>query len=299
MKKITLLLVVLFNNAFSQSVSNVSVLSVTPTTAVIGYYANITGATNPMVAQGYYYIVSTNTIVSTGTNYYIPPNHNAATQLSFPVNSLSPSTDYRYVVQIADTVTGFTNQTRPEVIFTTLANPVAPTISSVSSASVTDSGATINYTVNPNGAATTPIIRYGLSASALTSTQNCAVVSAGYTNVAQTQVLSGLAPSTTYHYRVEASNSVGSTPTGGPVSTFTTLATPALIYHWEFNNNLNATVGSVAFSAVNVGGTPPTYANSNTALVGASRQWFANLPLIPVGRMPRTIVMKVIIPTGG
>jgi len=102
----------------------------------------------------------------------------------------------------------------------TLAQPVdttAPTISSVSSSSVTTSGATITWTTNESS---TSQVEYGTSASygSSTTTDTTQVTSHSVS-------LSGLSASTTYHYRVKSQDAAGNLATSGDY-TFTT-STPA------------------------------------------------------------------------
>jgi hypothetical protein len=70
--------------------------------------------------------------------------------------------------------------------------------------------ATANGTVNPNGAATTYKIEYGKTALYGSSTT---VTSAGNgtSAVAVSAIMPGLEPMTTYHYRISATNSFGTT----------------------------------------------------------------------------------------
>ena len=84
-------------------------------------------------------------------------------------------------------------------------------------------GGTVHATVNPNGATTTYHIDYGTSAS-YGSTSPTATLAPAASAQSVAVALSGLAASTTYHYRVVASNSGGSTD--GPDETFTTAAVP-------------------------------------------------------------------------
>lgn len=88
---------------------------------------------------------------------------------------------------------------------------VAPTATTDAANSLTSSGATMNGTVNANNAATSVTFEYGLttaygsSVTALESPVN------GTSAVAVSYVLGGLAANTTYHYRVVATNSGGTT----------------------------------------------------------------------------------------
>jgi hypothetical protein len=102
--------------------------------------------------------------------------------------------------------------------------PSAPSGSTSVSSNVTDSSATLYGYVNPNGVETSYAFRYGTSTAygkqtALTSVGN------GTTSVKVTQAISSLAAKTTYHYRIIATSSAGTTE-GGDQS-FTTPAAPA------------------------------------------------------------------------
>ena len=97
-------------------------------------------------------------------------------------------------------------------------NPAATTLAPTS---VTCTGATLNGSVNPNGLATTYHFEYGTTVSYGTNTAN---VSAGNGSavVNVNAPVSGLASGTTYHYRIVAVNSDGTSP--GLDMTFTPCA---------------------------------------------------------------------------
>jgi ligand-binding sensor domain-containing protein len=88
--------------------------------------------------------------------------------------------------------------------------------------SVTSTSATLNGTVNPNGLSSTVRFDYGTTTSYGTSVTASQGPVTGSSNVSVTANLSGLTPNTLYHYRVEATNSAGTTY--GADSTFTTLS---------------------------------------------------------------------------
>jgi hypothetical protein len=95
----------------------------------------------------------------------------------------------------------------------------APAVTLQSPSGITASGATLNASVNPNGAATTCYFRYGLTAgygsfsttNGLTAGTNAEPVSASIT---------GLLPGTVYHYAAVADNSAGNSTSSD--ATFTT-----------------------------------------------------------------------------
>lgn len=105
----------------------------------------------------------------------------------------------------------------------TLAAGGDPTAGTGSATSVTATGAVIGGTVTPNGSATTYQVQYGTSGAYGSAT---APGSAGSGTTATTisVPIGGLAPNTTYHYRVVATNPSG---TGdGTDATFTTSKAP-------------------------------------------------------------------------
>jgi hypothetical protein len=95
-----------------------------------------------------------------------------------------------------------------------------------SGSGITSSGATLNGTVNPEGGPVSGCrLEWGTSASYGNITPCGALPGSGSSDAAVSAALSGLAPSTTYHFRVEATNGVGTT--FGNDQTFTTEAASA------------------------------------------------------------------------
>jgi hypothetical protein len=103
----------------------------------------------------------------------------------------------------------------------------APAVTTSAATGVGITGATLNGTVNPNGAATTYQFDYGLTTS-YGSTAPVSPASAGSGSAAApfSQAIGGLAPNTTYHFRLRATNSGGTTISTPADRTFTTA--PAL-----------------------------------------------------------------------
>src|ERR1700686_1264164 len=86
---------------------------------------------------------------------------------------------------------------------------------------VTSSGATLRAQINPSLADTTYHFEYGLAAGSYSTSLPGGDVGSGFSDVSvQAPRLRGLQPGTAYHYRVVASNSLGSTV--GPDEVFTT-----------------------------------------------------------------------------
>jgi hypothetical protein len=111
----------------------------------------------------------------------------------------------------------------------TVAAPASvPTASTGSVVSVMPTTAMVRGTVDPDGSATTWTFQYALSTSA-TYTSSTAVTSAGAgtTDVPVTASLTGLAPATSYHYRIVAVNKLGTTD--GVAGLVNTSAAPAVV----------------------------------------------------------------------
>jgi hypothetical protein len=173
-------------------------------------------------------------------------------------NQLTPGTTYYYRV-VATNNTGTTDGTPVVQSFTTLDLPVPVT---GAASNVTGSEVTFAGTVDPAGAETTYYIAYiseagyqaalaaggagagGNPYSAGASTIN-ATTPVGYETLpAAVLTASALAPETTYHYALVASNSVGSVT--GPDRTFTTAAAiPPLV---ETGAAVNVTSGAATLT---------------------------------------------------
>jgi hypothetical protein len=96
-----------------------------------------------------------------------------------------------------------------------------PATTTEAATAVKDTHATLNATVNPRGLATSYYFEYGKTTSYGTKVPTSpASAGSGTTNVAVSQIPTELSESTTYHYRVVASNSEGRTY--GADKTFTT-----------------------------------------------------------------------------
>ena len=137
--------------------------------------------------------------------------------LSTGVTGLTPGTTYHYRA-VAINFNGVTEG--PDQTFST---PAAPKISGTASEAVTDRSARLIGSVQPGFIPTTYRFEYGLSRAYGFST---AVGNLGADNLAQpvSTEIAGLLPETTYHFRLVASNGIGSST--GPDLAFTTAAPP-------------------------------------------------------------------------
>ncbi|MBV9604975.1 MAG: fibronectin type III domain-containing protein [Solirubrobacterales bacterium] len=101
----------------------------------------------------------------------------------------------------------------------------APAVTTGSPSGVGQSSATLSGTVNPNGQSTTYYFEYGPTTSYGTQTSPAGVGS-GSTPVGVHQAVFGLSPNTTYHYRLVAQSSAGTTD-GADQTLTTPTSTPS------------------------------------------------------------------------
>src|SRR5262249_9135064 len=130
----------------------------------------------------------------------------------------APGTTYHYRGRLTN-CSG--SSVGPDHTFTT---PSLPVIASTSASAVGQTSATLGALINPSLSLTTYRFEYGTSTAYGASTPEAAAGSGGAA-LAVSSVVTGLAPGTTYHYRVVADNGVGGAI--GNDQTFTTgAATP-------------------------------------------------------------------------
>ena len=97
--------------------------------------------------------------------------------------------------------------------------PAKPTVATTPVQNLTQTSVTLTGTVNPKGSPTSFQFQYGTTKN-YGSTSGLVGTGSGTTNVPVTANISGLTPNTTYHYRLAATNAVGTSMTGD--KTFTT-----------------------------------------------------------------------------
>ncbi|MGC4122584.1 MAG: MYXO-CTERM sorting domain-containing protein [Myxococcales bacterium] len=182
-----------------------------------------------------------------------------ATAYSQALTGLAPATTYYYCA-IAQNTEG--TQFGLVLSFTTLSTP---TVTTVAASAVSGTGATLNGTANPNGAAATGWFRYSTTSPGTTCndtfgtrtpTSGGTGLGSGTTAAPYTAALTGLASGTTYYFCALASNSVGTAM--GTVMSFTTPGAPS--------------VTTVAASAIS--GTGATLNGTANPSAAATTGWF-------------------------
>jgi hypothetical protein len=242
------------------------------------------------------------------------PDHAIVYDLADDLTGLAPNTRYLVRVHAVDDDNQVETLSDP-TSFSTL--PLPPEVTTGSASDVTDSSVALTGSVdNTFGAQTTYRFEYG------TTTSYGSVAPSGASGVAGslrtprtfTEVVDGLAPGTTYHYRLVATNSAGIT--AGADRTFTTLATDqrAPVRGYEEvtapNKNgldLQANWGFQAAangSAIEYAATAPTVDSASAAVTarfisrretkpGGQTDWIGPQPLDPPFSPARAIVNSV------
>jgi phosphodiesterase/alkaline phosphatase D-like protein len=211
--------------------------------------ATMSGTVNPFGQATMAHIeYGTDTSYGTSTPAFSVGAGKTAVSVSVGVNTLTPGTEYHYRV-VATNATGTSNG--GDSTFTTASGP--PTVTTGGASSVTSSGATIAGTVNPGGAATSYHFEYGTSNAYGTSTTGTSAGS-GTSAASVSADLTGLTQGTTYHYRLVATSSAGTTYGADQTFTTTTLfsattgAASSITYH-----------GASVAGTVNPSGVPTRY----------------------------------------
>ena len=123
------------------------------------------------------------------------------------IAGLSPITTYYF--RLDATNAGGTSKAGSVETFTTL--PEAPTVVTGSASAVTDTSATLNGTVNPNGGTVSSCeVEYGASPTLGGDEVSCGSPGSGSSPVAVSASVTGLT-STMYYFRVDATNAGGTT----------------------------------------------------------------------------------------
>ena len=107
-----------------------------------------------------------------------------------------------------------------------------PGISNLFTTNVSTTSKTVNYNLNPNGSATTSIVRYGTSPAALTNSVTGGTAT-GTALTPLTTTLTGLTAGTIYYFQIEATNANGTT-----LSNIYSEVPTSNLTKFSFDNNL-------------------------------------------------------------
>jgi hypothetical protein len=239
-------------SATAPTVQTLAASSVTSSSAQMNGSINPNGATTSA-----YFQYGTTTSYGNSTS--------PATGITSTVNilstwsGLSPNTTYHYrAVAYNSGGTSYGN----DVSFTTSASVAAPTVQTLAASSVAATSATLNSSVNPNGASTTIYYQYGLTAGygSTTISGNIGTTSGNYGTS-----ISGLSAGVTYHFRIVGYNTYGTSY--GSDLTFTTTSTSSSVA----GKVLNSFGQPIAGASVQIGSNLATSGNDGSySIIGLS-----------------------------
>jgi hypothetical protein len=183
--------------------------------------ATLNGAVDPHgQSASYHFDYGTTSSYGTSTPGSSAGSGTASQPVSADITGLTPGATYHFRI-VATNASGTTYGS--DQTFTTESPPPSATTGQANA--VGQTSAALNGSVDPHGVATTVHFDYGTTSGYGASTAGTAVGS-GSGSQPVSAGIGGLAPSTTYHFRVVASSASGTTY--GADQTFTTAAPPSV-----------------------------------------------------------------------
>ncbi len=170
--------------------------------------ATVTGTIDSgNAATGYSFHYGTSTAYGLTTPTQTTPAATTPATVTATITNLTPHTAYHYRLS-ASNAAG--NDDGDDKTLTTAFQAKKPAASTGNATLIGPAGATLNASVTPNALATTYVFQYGTTTSYGNATPSTDVGN-GTAAVAVNKAIGGLKASTTYHYRVVATNSMGAT----------------------------------------------------------------------------------------
>ncbi len=204
-----------FVTAQAPTVTTVAASSIT------GSGAKLNGKINPNGrSTSYYFEYGTSTSYGSKGTTVTLGNGTSTANVSGTVTGLKGGTTYHFRV-VATSDAGTTRGS--DLSFLTAA---APAVTAAAVAQLGATSANVGGAVNPNGHSTKWYVEYGTSTKYGAKTATTTIPGAGTSAVPITATLTNLKAGTLYHFRIVATNSVGTTY--GPDSSLTTIGAPTV-----------------------------------------------------------------------
>jgi hypothetical protein len=209
-----------------ESFTTLSVPATTAAAAITATTATFNGTLTPLNATvaseySFNYRAGTECDGESATATESAGTGSGAKTVSTEATGLSPNTTYTVCLVSSS---AFGSEQAAPVTFTTLI--AAPAVESESSANIAATEARLEASINPGNSPTDWHFEYGTAAGGYEHSTPVQRLPAKLTAAAVNTVLTGLTPSTTYHYRLIASNALPESTVYGSDQTFTTTAAP-------------------------------------------------------------------------
>jgi hypothetical protein len=186
-------------------IQSMRVDSITNSNALVSYTINAAGAATSTVI---WYRRTTDPVSNSIRINGATATGNTRNSYTTAITGLQPTTSYVATLAITNSY-GSNNSI---TTFTTTPTPILPVISNISTGTIADTWADINFTLHHGYANCTTVIKYGLSPTALNSSISVTPNTAGgLASANYIKGITGLNRSTTYYYRIETTNSAGTT----------------------------------------------------------------------------------------
>jgi DNA-binding beta-propeller fold protein YncE len=256
-----------------------------PATDIAVDGATLQGTVNPQgTATTYHFDYGTDTTYGNQTGESDPPETGSGdVAASMAVSGLAPNATYHYRIVATNPDGSIPGQ---DQTFTT--GPAPPTVDTAAATNVTSMTATLRGTVNPHNSPASYHFEYGTTTAYGTSTDPRDGGTDNNSNPA-TATITGLAPSTTYHYRLIADNGTGG-PAIGPDQTFTTADQPPTP---TTGSPTDVTTSSASLhGTIDTHGHPGTYSFSITQTDGTYTDSTPTTPF-PAGTGPIAVSVAI------
>jgi N-acetylneuraminic acid mutarotase len=205
-------------NVTTLSASGPPVVVTNPATLIASFSATLNGSVDPHGLTTFVYFEYGTTTSYGHTTALQTQTGNTFRNISANISGLNASATYHFRI-VAMNSSGTVHGS--DTTFTTLSATGLPVVITNPATLIASFSATLNGSVDPHGHSTTVHFEYGTTTSYGQTTANQTKTGNTYQSVAAN--ISGLAASTTYHFRIVAMNSSGTVH--GSDTTFTTLST--------------------------------------------------------------------------
>jgi hypothetical protein len=180
------------------------IVTTNPAAFIASFSAMLQGSLNPHGLSTTFHFQ-----YGTTTNYGLTTapqtqTGNTSRAVSANINSLAAHTTYHFRIVASNTAGTRFGSDRT---FTTLTMTGAPVVTTNPATNVTASSARLKGTLDPHGLSTTVYFQYGRTTSYGSRTPNQIKTGNNYQNVLAS--ISGLSAHSTYHFRIVATNSIG------------------------------------------------------------------------------------------